>query len=747
MRIALEKTEGASFERFVNEFYPAIAGGSYVPLGGNKDGGADAFEGGIFESNRTTNVFYQASIEQDAQAKVRRTVKRLREFGRSPERLIYITSKRVKYIDKVEADLTDELDVSIVIRDGEYIVSHVNDGFRTIAAFNEHLRHYTDFLRNIGRNSLIAPSRHVKSPAVFVFLAQEVERRRGDEKLVDAVTDALILWALEGTDPELGEFRTEDQVRERIIHELPSVEALVAPRLRRRLRAMSRKSYETGRAVRWYQQDNKFCLPYETRSRLEGENVKDEGLILDVKQSLEQRIRQADPDGLGEKGIASAAEVSLRALQLAFEKEGLEFSSFLEDPSASSDYPAIADAIKQALSEFGHSGRRGLSIGAAAFDAVRRVLYDSNEDERTYLHKLAKTYALLFTLNTEPRLVEFFQDMAGDFYLYVGSDVLIRALSEYYLNTPDQMTKNTLLMARRLGAKLILTGPVLEEVIGHLRVCDAEYNNHVAGRESHLTYEAAREAPHILLRAYLYARLRDDLGRRRPKGWPAFVGLFCDYGDLRRPSAQDAVRMYLQVTFGLEFRTREELRAFSSDSDVESLTAALETDKKDRRLAYNDALMALAVYGRRNKRRESSTVSEFGYQTWWLTGETSILKHTRPLVREHGSRYVMRPDFLLNFFTLAPKAADARSAFSAVFPTSLGVRLGRRIDSGTFHKIMEKVGAAEDMDEARRTAAIARICDQLKSDFNREYFLLEDRGGHNGSGIDRDAAYRAQSND
>jgi len=41
------------------------------------------------------------------------------------------------------------------------------------------------------------------------------------------------------------------------------------------------------------------------------------------------------------------------------------------------------------------------------------VFYDSLEVERLYLGKLSRTYTLLFTLNTEPRLIEYFQAVTG----------------------------------------------------------------------------------------------------------------------------------------------------------------------------------------------------------------------------------------------------------------------------------------------------------------------------------------------
>ena len=177
VRIALDRVEGFPFERFANAFYSSMVGVSFVPLGGLKDGGADARDGTIFEDGKRAETYYQASVEVDTEGKIRRTVARLKEFGRTPRALVYLTSRSVKYSDRVERALTDELDVTISIRDGDYIALHINDDSGTQAAFYEHLKHYTDFLSQAGASRLISASKHVRAPAVYVFLSQEVERQ------------------------------------------------------------------------------------------------------------------------------------------------------------------------------------------------------------------------------------------------------------------------------------------------------------------------------------------------------------------------------------------------------------------------------------------------------------------------------------------------------------------------------------------------------------------------------------------
>ncbi len=84
-------------------------------------------------------------------------------------------------------------------------------------------------------------------------------------------------------------------------------------------------------------------------------------------------------------------------------------------------------------------------------------------------------------------------------------------------------------------------------------------------------------------------------------------------------------------------------------------------------------------------------------------------------------RYMLRPAFLLNFLALAPAASEARSAFAAVFPSLLGMTLSRRMPEDAFKKIMKKVASADELDDARRGAAMTRLVDQLKSDFEKQY--------------------------
>src|SRR5262249_40123754 len=157
-------------------------------------------------------------------------------------------------------------------------------------------------------------------------------------------------------------------------------------------------------------------------------------------------------------------------------------------------------------------------------------------------------------------------------------------------------------------------------------------------------------------RAYFYAKLNPTEHSGSASSWSSFVGQFVNAAALHRPNGRDELRGYLVRQLGLEFRSQADLDRYVTKEEVKKLASAMAGTKSTAQLEYNDAVMVSAVYGRRRVRRESASTSEFGLSTWWLTDESTILSRTKELVRSHrGERYMMRPEFLLNFLGLSPR--------------------------------------------------------------------------------------------
>lgn len=719
VKLALDRIEGFPFERFAHDFLAALLGRTFVPLGGVKDGGADAFDECVWEISARSD-FYQATVEEDVEGKVRRTHRRLVQVGRNPERIYLVTPKAVRSPDQLELALEEELDCTITIRDGNYIAAHINDSPETRATFWQHLYPLTDYIRDLARPSVAPPSSYVDRPHVYTFLAQEASRNESNS-VPAAMVDALILWALEGTDPDAGILRSQADINARIKDEVPGVSSLASTLLGQRLRDMSKKTYKGGRAIKWHRQEDAYCLPHETRLRLEADKVEDETLRLEFTSSLEQRCIEA---GVQRGDVSLAGELSVAVLRRIYEKEGLEFSAFLEGRSPGEEYPTVTHLIREEMVSRHLRRTQKERLGPQVLDVMRRVLYTPNRSELAYLQRIARTYALLFSLASHPEVASFFNDAAARFYLYVGSDVLIRAMSENLLPDAGQVTGAALEAAVQAGSTLILTEPVLEEVMGHLRACDQEHKHNFTVTDV-LPRELAREAPHIMLRAYLYSRI--DAGPTAPKSWEGFVHRMVDYEDLYRQSGVDSLAAYLKSKFGLTYVSREELEQLTMPEEVALLAMDLGDSKSHQALADNDALLCMAVYGRREAEREGKSASEFGLETWWLTWERSILALTRELVERRGARYIMRPEFLLRFIGLSPNRQEVRDTHQSVFASVLGFSLGRRVSSEAFHGLMAQFNEAELLEPARRATGVRKLVDSLKGDMSRQYGL--DMGG------------------
>lgn len=188
IQIAFEKCDTTSFEKYSQTVFSSAIGLTFKPLGGHKDGGADGFvDADIQENVQRVTVFFQASKEIEAEGKIRRTVARLREFGREVKTLHYATSREVKYIDKLQNDLTDELNANIRIYDSSYFEQRCNYSDDVKAAFFQYLQPFLAFL-----TEALAPS-YPSSPGlkdariVCAFLGQEVERRLGTTKTLESV--------------------------------------------------------------------------------------------------------------------------------------------------------------------------------------------------------------------------------------------------------------------------------------------------------------------------------------------------------------------------------------------------------------------------------------------------------------------------------------------------------------------------------------------------------------------------------
>ena len=518
VRIALDATSGTEFEHFTLAFLAGVLGAKFRPLGGMHDGGADGtVDAGLFVHETRSTSFMQASTEKDTSSKIRMTISRLHEVGRQPQQLIYVTNQTISHLDQVEEDLANKHNLLIRIYDRNYIVTQIPNSAGAISAYFEYLHHRTLHLDGIGRGTVLSNSAHIEDPHVYTYLAGHINPHESDGTFADGVLDALIVFALEGTDPNEGIMRSEAEIRSRIIQTLPNAELLLEFRLRGRLEAISEKG---NRRIRWHRKEDRWVLPYEERIILEQASLEAADLRLTVRDELKASFDDADLPGLPDS--STLAEMTLVTTQRSIEKDGLRFARFLNDRTSDDAPPFLSDAVREILDEYRLFGDPRLKTAEALGVALRSLFYSSSAAQRTLLQRMSRAYVIAFSLKVEPRILRYFDDLLEDTWLYVGTDILVSALSERYLPQADQHTRNLLRAGKIAGAKLILTAPVLDELVAHLRGTDREYKNYVEPFGEIDSYDIARQQPKILIPRL---SLHSDLHECQPS---ALVDAVCE---------------------------------------------------------------------------------------------------------------------------------------------------------------------------------------------------------------------------
>ncbi|HVJ35181.1 MAG TPA: hypothetical protein VND94_18870 [Terriglobia bacterium] len=720
VEVALTDIGGADFENFFHEFYVEFGGADYIPLGGMHDGGADAFESPIYEKAGKATVFYQASVEEDAPGKIRRTVTRIRKFGRTPRTLTYFSSRDIPNADLLEENLSEELDITVRIRARKWISVNINKSHVTQAAFENHLLPRTAFLQEIGAPHLIERAPIPNATAICVFLGQEIDRRRSNSDLLTSIVDSLILWSLGDTDPQQGKFLTAQEIVAKIEAALPTAKKFIRGSIKGRLDALSSKRNNYGREITRYKQV-KYCLPFSTRELIKNENIEDEGLRIAVLDGFRQRAAEyAAKEGLP-ISTDDTADLAMSTIQRVFEREGLQFAQFFADGAG--DVGAnVADRIDDTLAEAQIGGGAAIDIKAGLISILRPAFYQSSPSEREYFGKLSRTYALLFSLRVDPEIINYFRGMSSKFVLYVGADLLIQSMSERYLRQEDQMATNMLRIVREAGSTLILGEPSLEEVKGHLIATDTEFRALFAPIEAFVDKEHARHASKPLIRTYFYSKLSPLDNIRPPAGWKSYLGMFCSYDELHSEKGKQELKLYLLDKYQMQFESNDDLAALVDNDDVTKLAKKIRPNKRDEILAINDARQILAVYGKRAKLGEEHRPNPFGYKTWWLTHESFVRQHTGELVAAHnGAQYILRPEFLLNFIALSPKMEEVRQAYREIFPSILGMTLSNRMRENVFKDVLKRVRDIQDNDPSRMKVIMADLANKLKSDQFKMY--------------------------
>lgn len=708
--------DGLRFERLIQDLLHLLDVDRFVALGGMRDGGADGFYRSLAEAAAQPGHYIQISKQESIVPKIKATIASLRKAGRQIQTLTYWTSTKESTLDLLEDRLTRELGVTVRVRDLNACLNLFNRSRETCAHVSSTFRAEIFELTAQSHSGVIPLSVYAADPSVYVFLQFEVATRAGRQDLAIPVIDALLFWALRGTDPETKKFLSRNEIKDSIRQLLPGAAATLLPHVDNRLQILSTKAGSAESRIRAYRATDSFCLPFSMRVELAEAGATEIALLQDLETSLRRRaleLEATNPDAI--------ATVCIRAIAKHFQEQGLILAAFLEKRL---DDITISDQVVEL--ELQAVTTSGLSVDARSYAiclaVLRAVFYTPTVAEHTYLQRLSRTSLLFFSLRHHPKLIEFFNSMTGKFRLLVGSDILIKAISESFLPSEHKHVTNLLRVARKVGAKLILTDPVADEIFTHLHAAHLEFRNFYAPRESYITPSIASQCNRILIRTYFYARLLV----KKVASWQAFINRFVDPEELSAKSRKGRSQLaaWLCKTYELTPMAREDIAAGVDSVKLNSLAADLLTRNvvKHEMLARNDALIVLAVYAQRRMNNEVEAYDGFGLKTWWLTKETRVLSFTANAVAENGGiPYIMRPEFLLNFLSLSPRAADATADMADLIPSHVGLQIGQHLSSDHMHRILEEIDNWKGLPAERVEVKMSDAVDRLKFDRLKRY--------------------------
>ena len=175
--------------------------------------------------------------------------------------------------------------IPLTIYDIRWLSAHSNQSEHTIKAYQIFVDTYLHEYSKPGKYQTVA---NLDSDSrLFVILGQQFDSKRDDLKLDDLLADTLILYALEGTDPDKKNLKSENQIKDSIKKYLKFDPQLLDNKISERLIALTTKP----RKIKYHTKEQGYCLPYETRVEIGEGNLKDEVLYNDFYSQTQETIK------------------------------------------------------------------------------------------------------------------------------------------------------------------------------------------------------------------------------------------------------------------------------------------------------------------------------------------------------------------------------------------------------------------------------------------------------------------------
>lgn len=696
--------DGFVFENFALRFLPLILGYEFMPVGGVKDKGIDGLNYIYSRAGFEKNIF-QLSTETNTEGKIENSLQKLIDNEIPFDSFVYVTNRAVNNKDTIIDKFVDKFKKPIRIFDQGWFVTHANHSDATINCYYTFIDSYLHEFNKPGKSYVV--SNLAGKSELFVFLRQQLEHHRDDLKIDDLLADTLILFGLEGTDPDKDILKTKEELIVSIKEFVKFDPRILSETIDRRLKALSTKP----RRIKFHSAKQGYCLPYETRVEIQNRNLADAQLLETFYEQTSEIIKKyLKEESVSVRDITKLIDEVIHSI---FYQQGLEFSNYiLHGKSQQVIEKDLQDVINSVVDNSSVVDKNKEKVKTAMLMAIRDIVYNGTIEQKKYFKSLSNTYMMMFLLQWNPQIATYFETMASKLVIYVCTSILVPALSEYYLTNENKRHWNLLKGASQAGIRLYISDAIIDELKHHFYMLRNKYETFFRNNEQvYLNSEAeTMYIDEIMLRAYFYAKSQGKVFN-----FEDFLSNFVD-PDLK--TVKDDLISYLKGEFGIVYFNDESLKIKISEEEQVKLTDRL-VENKSQKKAETDSKIILSIYKLREKNNETATSGIFGYKTWWLSKDSTTFKAVTDVF---GDQYpvscYIRPDFLYNYITLAPKKHEVDEMYKEVFPSLLGVNLSFHLPSEVTDFVQERIVEHGTKHPARLTAILARLSEKLKSDPN-----------------------------
>lgn len=696
-------TDGFVFEDLAQSFLSAVLGASFAPVGGLKDRGIDGLDHS-FSRDGVERTIFQASIDAAPERKLNATLDKLQANKIPFDQVTYVTNQVFPDQDRFVDDVYSKHKKVVRIYDLRWFTANANYSQGTVNAYQSFVDTYLHKYQQPGTAYRVEDLQN--DPRLFVFLRQQLDAERKDLAIDDILAESLILFALEDTDPDKGKFLTNAQIKDRIAQLIRFDPKLIHSKIDHVLANMSSKP---DRRIKYDGRASAYCLAYEGRLEIQGRNLQEAALEAEFKRAVTDRLRK-HLQGVGTR-VSDLTALIDRTIHKLFYMQGLEFANFVHHNETDVFEKSLPDVISAVVNESAVVAKNRESVKSALLMTVRDVVYNGTHDEKLFLQRLSNTYMVLFLLQVDPKLTTFFDSLASELEVFVGTSVLIPALSELYLESFNRRYWSLLKGAHSAGVTLRINDTILDELVDHFKKITQRYRDEFKDQEQLYLGDEVQSLyiEDIMLRAYFYAKARGKVA--------TFHDFIDQFVSPTLENARESLAEFLKVEFGIAHVSTRALDVTIDEHEAALLYDQLKSQKRGELQAERDSRFILTIFALREKNNETAGSGIFGYKTWWLSTDTIT---QRVVSRVFGTKYqvscYIRPDFLYNYISLAPRRQEVDDAYLALFPSLIGVNIGFHLPDEVMRFVRERILQFRKYNKARLSAVLQELTNKVKSD-------------------------------